>query len=306
MVSTEKHSLKERIFDATRTIGQYALWPIIKPERTLAQCIANEHRELKYWAEGANYLTQEAEARGRKVYDEQHRHWTQRLRHKVITALAVAALIPPAASFMGTIERAGDLPEPGNTAISDQPMFSPNTKRALFTDYVDIQNYWKTRGVDITDTSLVRLEGWASTDCDVDPIFANDRSSFCPNSNTIAITAKSANQWDKLGAPGRHFLLAHEGGHSVQAKLKQAPPKPAEEMQATCYAGQAIQKLYPNDVPSLIRSLPEHISTTPEHGTPKQQTEAFILGAHGGSCTEQSILQIVKRFSAPTPTVTIS
>lgn len=306
MVSPEnpQSTLWEQLADIARTVGAYALWPLIKPERSLRQHIAGERKKLEFWANGRGYQLTEAVEKGGQAYAEQHQPLSHRIRRKTVAIIAAAAIGVPGVLYAIQAEKSA--PEAPRVVASDLPTFSPNMTHGLDSDFNKIKQYWKTQGVDLSDTSLVILDGQDIYTCGSENVTSEREAIYCTRpANTVVVTAATMNSFEStMGEDAsRHFVLGHEMGHAAQNRLQNDMLQPpAYELQATCYAGQTTAVLSPDSILAVANGLARNISETPEHGTPKQQLEAFVLGAHGKDCTEQGMLKIVTNFPAPTPT----
>jgi hypothetical protein len=99
----------------------------------------------------------------------------------------------------------------------------------------------------------------------------------------------------RIGNPWVFFIIAHEWGHAIQARIDGTRVSQAYELQADCLAGAALNgalamgliRAEPTDAAKFGQALGAvgdsyPWTSTRDHGTAQQRTGAFALGVRGG------------------------
>ena len=169
-------------------------------------------------------------------------------------------------------------------------------QNAIDVAYSDIRRDWTAQKVGLTATHVVMLASNESPTCSSPPVQHIDLDIvispvYCMNYNTVYM---SPSMEDYVISKGLNpdattkVILAHEMGHAVQDQTKQdigRLPEKYTELQADCYAGAEMERLYPAEVVPGSRfydSLRD--MDDPDHGTVDERLHYYFQGVLTGHC----------------------
>ncbi len=172
------------------------------------------------------------------------------------------------------------------------PTFETPTSETLIQERIDFVNhesdanraFWVSHGLGgVANINLVVLQGNDSFVCksitSETTLTATDQTSYCPENDTIAVTALSVNAHYMEGGLGKFGVamsLAHEYGHAIQDLENRLNPlyynsdaKVSLELDATKLAGSSLATRYGPVALHTMASKLRQISP-PSHGGPAQ------------------------------------
>lgn len=201
-------------------------------------------------------------------------------------------------------------PTPEPPAASDLPFdaSAPLSTRQLDQikdDFDSLRAYWIKRGLGASGIRLVILEGEATVTCEASgksaTVSADDPAgmAFCFASNEVIIGQAGVNLVNYLSEESRvpknemmRLVLAHEIGHGIQRSLgystihdRTVGETQVAELQADCYAGEALSHINPAAVQdayafyAAVNSIP-----SPTHSTAPARADSFVHGFTTGDC----------------------
>jgi hypothetical protein len=204
-----------------------------------------------------------------------------------------------AGTMMG-LALAGGLPVGCETAPDSLAHEVMSREDRTLAEEVTQQNatYWAQRELGATAIPrLVLLSGSDTFVCKrpngVSELTAEAQTQYCPDEDTIVVTAMSVNAQNAIGNGklGIIFSLSHEYGHYIQDAKDELDPlfhdkaaKERLELQASCYSGASMSDRYDS---VTIDNVADNLRTNPlgaGYGTSGQQADQFLAGAHTGNC----------------------
>jgi predicted metalloprotease len=226
------------------------------------------------------------------------------------TGLAVASLMSGCESMPDDSGSSSLLP----SVIANNPSYPTMSEDEYSTHVAELQSdfsvvngYWTSQGVHLEDTKLAVVSGTDVVQCDGAEIYSvYSLAIFCRSIGSVVITEKMIRRLYQPNSPIKsngidvlQFVVAHEEGHAVQqARGEDASvvpasailPKPdnmvALELEADCYAGQAIRGAAHIN-PDLAVSV--NIEGDVTHGSSGKRAASFDNGYSGGKCSMGNI-----------------
>jgi uncharacterized protein len=203
----------------------------------------------------------------------------------------------------------------GTSTFQLQAVPDPNDKppEGEFTDAAAVVNqYWTNHFTEYFTGSYTPPQLLPGTSVGVPGVYNSDveqvscgqgfldanNASYCPSGDFIAADDKFLHNQDEVGDAFVWFVLAHEWGHAIQARLQSqyVPGTPQTyELQADCFAGAALQgaandgilQWDAGDSQELSNALDRVSDQLPwtdprSHGTKDQRVDSYNLGVGNG------------------------
>ncbi|CAN5434595.1 hypothetical protein BH10PAT3_BH10PAT3_1850 [soil metagenome] len=203
-------------------------------------------------------------------------------------------------------------PEVVNHSIEGMPEYVADPisfqEEILLQDtFQDVKKYWLKRQVGVSATKLMVLKGDDTALCSspsskgfVFKASDPDSAAYCPTSDTIYISETYVGLVEDFLVTEKaseeailEFTVSHEAGHAVQHALNmddfphnysRLAQIQSLELQADCYAGEAMGSLYRDDLKDAESFIQGLSLIDISHGTPQQRNESFLSGSLEGPC----------------------
>lgn len=295
---TAFESARDLVVDVAASIGRAVGAVVLKPHLTTEQRRAHT-REERYKGNWSYVAPEKTPL-------------LQRVRVGRVATFAVAAGVAVAKlTFMDGGEVPAKAPDSGNVFIAPgptqvgeqpQPILTEEQKQRLTAAYEAVKGLWAQRGIDPTKPSLVLLSGQGSSyTCPsgnghyTTPIKPNNSSMYCPQTDTLVITAGGVNNWTPFKGPvgAEYSVIGHEYGHHIQDVQGDRPPeRQAKERGAECHAGYITGVFAPGEVERVRQAILNNAAHDSAHGAPPLLAAAYALGAAGGNCHSSNFLTV--------------